>query len=95
MEITISELRKINLQLLDHLEICGHNVIEVDSDFYWTIKKEELYDPYKEPEALALGQLYDEYGFLKKIVDGENEPTAYALVWLSAVLRYIGEKIVF
>jgi hypothetical protein len=95
MKIPISELRRINLQLLDHLENCGHSLIEVDVDFYWTIKKEELYDPYKKPEALGLGQLYDEYEFLKNIIEGKSEPTAYALVWLSAVLRYIGEKIVF
>lgn len=95
MKIQISELRRINTQLLDHLENCGHNEIEIDVDFYWTIKKEELYDPYKKPEALGLGQLYDEYGFLRNIIDGNSEATAYAFVWLSALLRYIGEKIVY
>lgn len=96
MQIAISELRLISNQLFDHLEKNGHMLIELDADYYWVISKEDLYDPYKEPKRIYLGQLSDDFDLLKKILSrNELEPTAYALIWLSSILRYIGEKVVF
>jgi hypothetical protein len=41
-----------------------------------------------------LGQLSDDWGELKRITDGDAEPIGYALVWLAAIRRRVGEKAV-
>ncbi len=95
MEITISELRKMTEQMLDHLESTGQSAIEIEADFYWTIEKEDLYNPYEKPQKVGLAQLYDDYESLKKISDHKTEPVGYALVWLASIFRYVGEKCPF
>ena len=91
MEIEIRELQNISNQLFNYLIDLGIDTIEITEDFYWFIQKENLYNPYKKPLDLDLGQLSDDWDDLKKISDGKNEPISYDFVDLSAILRYIGE----
>jgi hypothetical protein len=94
MKLEISELRGMSNQLFDYLEETGQTSIELDADYYWTITKDDLYNPYEQPKRIYLGQLYSDYESLEKIQKGKLPPVAYGLVWLSSLLRYIGEKIV-
>jgi hypothetical protein len=41
-----------------------------------------------------MGQLSDDWNELTKIASGKSPPLAYALVWLSSLLRFIGTKFV-
>lgn len=94
MRIKISELRAVANALFDHLERSGHAELEVDKDFYWSIPDEKLYSAYEEPSGFTMGQLSDDWKELQQIDSRQRPPIAYALVWLSSVLRYIGAKIV-
>ena len=94
MRVNLSDLRKLNEQLFSHLEEKGHNDVEVSVDFYWDIPKGNRYDPYRKPEDLNLGQLSCDWKELQRIMKGESEPLGYALVWISSLLRAIGEEIV-
>jgi hypothetical protein len=95
MKINISDLRKTSEILFDFLESSGLNSVELDSDFYWIItKKEQLFNPYKKPDDLGLGQLHDDYKCLENILDGTNEPINYSFVCLSSIFRFLGEKII-
>ena len=91
MDIELSELKAIFLKEIDHLEKIGYEKIEIPVDYYWNIPQEIRYDPYKKPEKLDLGQLSDDWQELQKTLRGEREPLTYELVWLSAILRAIGE----
>jgi hypothetical protein len=95
MKIRIADLRVVSNLLFDHLERSGHSEIELDKDYYWSISNEDLYDPFNEPKRIYLGQLYEDYESLKDLLSGRDEPVAFGLVWLSSLLRYIGEKIMF
>lgn len=94
MEITLSELRQLSEKLFAHLEENGHEKIEVSSDYYWEIPEESRYDSFNEPKKFVVGQLSDDWNELQKILRGDREPLAYALVWYSAILKAIGEKVV-
>lgn len=91
MQIATSELRQVVKRLLDHLDHAGRAVLTVDKDYYWSIPADQRYDPHRSPVEFTLGQLSDDWFELKKTIDGQAEPIGYALVWLSAILRAIGE----
>lgn len=92
MEIETEELRRIFDVLIGHLEAAGQASTEVPWDFYWEIAKDDLYNPYAEPEQLSLGQLADDWDELLKIANSDMPPVGYALIWLSAILRAVGES---
>jgi hypothetical protein len=91
MKITTKDLRDIFQVLSEHLDGTDQSTTEVPWDFYWDISADELYDPYLEPKDLSLGQLSDDWADLLKISSGEMPAVGYALVWLSSVLRAVGQ----
>lgn len=92
MTIKIEELRKATEIVLKNLADQGLNEIEISEDHYWVIDEKEIYDPYNEPKSFTLGQLSFDIEDVKKISTDENPPIGYALVWISSLFRYIGEK---
>lgn len=94
MDVNVAELRAVADKLFTHLLESGDEVVSLPQDYYWSIPKETLYDPYSQPSEFTLGQLSDDLSELKRIESGEGEPVSYALVWLAAILRAIGEKTV-
>lgn len=94
MKVKVSELRKAANILFDHLEQSGHTELELSRDFYWNIPEEKLYTVYEEPSGFTVGQLSDDWKELQQISSGQKKPLAYALVWLSSVLRFVGTKLV-
>ncbi len=95
MNVKVSELRAMSDLLFTYLEDSGRKEFDVPEDYYWEISKEEVYDPYKQPKDLTMGQLSDDWSRLEAILKEESPPIGYALVWLSAILRNIGEKAVY
>jgi hypothetical protein len=96
VKIQLSVLRQATNVLFDHLERTGRTEIEVTEDFYWSIPEKHLYSAYTSPteSELTMGQLSDDWNEVAKIASGQRPPIAYALVWLSSLLRFVGLKIV-
>ena len=94
MKISVKTLRDCSNKLFDHLEEAGHSYIELESDFYWSFyDADELFNPLEDPKKIGLGQLYDDYEWIKGSIDRGDEPVMYDAVLLSSLLRYIGEKV--
>jgi hypothetical protein len=93
MEIAISDLRNLCTKLLDHVEEQGSTSFVLDVDYYWDALAEERYDPTVMPKDLGLGQLYDDWETVSRVLTGESDPIAYMLVPLSSLLRRLGEKV--
>jgi len=91
MRIELTDLRKMFEVLAVHMDKTGQSSVEVAEDFYWEISPEERYNPYSEPGQFSLGQLSSDWSELLKIRDGEMPAVGYALVWLSSILRSVGE----
>lgn len=94
MEVNTTELRHITTCLLDHLENMGQNTIQIPHDYYWAIPTSEKYQPYSQPTDLSLGQLSEDLNELRKLLQSDSEPIAYAFVWLASILCAIGEDLV-
>ena len=94
MRLEISKLRKVTGVLLDHIEDLGYKSVDVKDDYYWDIQATEQYAVFSDPAKPTIGQLSDDWVEIEKILANERDPSAYALVWLSALLRYVGEQIV-
>lgn len=87
----VEELRALFDLLMTHIDRCGYVAgVELD-DLYWDIPASDRYDPYETPNQLNLGSLSDDMQGLRQMLS-EERPIGYHLVWLSAVLRRIGEK---
>ena len=91
MSIDIDRLEKATSAIFRHLRDLGINSVDLEKDFYWDIEKEQRYEPYQEPTEMNLGQLADNWQEIEKIASGDAQAIGYALVWVAALYRYIGE----
>ena len=66
--------------------------LEVPDDLYWFVPADQLHDPTREPTALTLGSLADDWAEVAAVADGRKDPIGYVLVWASAVLRAVGDR---
>jgi hypothetical protein len=94
MQINVAELHQITDKIFAHLHEIDVESIELTEDFYWHIPEEQLYNLDSDPAQLGLGQLYDDWADLRRLLEEGNDPIAYDLVDLAAILRYIGERVV-
>jgi hypothetical protein len=94
MEIEVAKLRKMTNDLLLRLEQDGTRTVELSSDYYWNILPEQMYDSHDEPHQFTMGQLSEDLEFVNQMIDGTRPPVTYGLVWISSLLRFIGEKII-
>lgn len=96
MEIKVSELHDVFEKLLKHLKDSGYQSVDIPYDYYWNIPKKSRYDITKDLDVgeCDLGQLTDDWENLQEIAQGNSPPISYALVWLSEILKVIGEEII-
>lgn len=94
MRVTIAELQQATNIVFKHLQDSGVNDFELSEDLYWDIPYDQIHDMTTEPTNLIIGQLFDDLEAIRSIVKGEKEPIAYDLVYLSAILRTIGDTVV-
>lgn len=92
MNIQVEKLEMAMSKLFKHLKKRYGDSISIDSDFFWNIPAKKRYDSYDEPKQLDLGQLSDSWSEVEKIADSIDEPLTYGFVWLSDILRVIGEE---
>ena len=86
MKINVSEIESITIRLLDMLKQSKGELLEFSNDYYWDILDNELFNPYKDPTNITLGQLSDELTELDK-VKNLNNATIYDLKRLGIIFR--------
>jgi hypothetical protein len=93
LQINVTEIEEALKLLLKELREQKGDVVEIEPvDYYWSIDRDELYDPYSTPAKLTLGQLTDDLEEVRKIACRETEPVSQDFVKISAVLAMIGHK---
>jgi hypothetical protein len=91
--VTVQELRVATEALFSHLERSGVTSIMLSEDYYWDVPAVNRYDQYQEPSQHTIGQLSDDLTELKRMLSGDQPIVGYALVWLAAILRRVGETV--
>jgi hypothetical protein len=94
MKLKTSDIEEVCLLLIKHVRESGYEEIEIDSDHYWEIEKEERYNVYEKPKDLSIGQLSEDWNWLQSYLDKKAEPIGYGLVWCGNILRAVGEKVI-
>ena len=95
-EIDLKVLKSAVNAVLDHLveDLGIENVaIEDEKDAYWDCPYPEMQDVSMQPSDLTLGQLSDDFDFVKLVRRGQSADISYNLVHIAPLLRYIGETI--
>lgn len=92
MKISTIDLRRATIALLQHLDETEQREFDFDEDFCWDVPADKRYLPYDKPGDLTMGQLSDDWSEVTQILEDRRQPVAYALVWLAAILRRVGEK---
>lgn len=80
---------RLVLRTADHL-VCA----SLDTDYFWAIPREQRNDPCSKPSELTIGQLTESLDNVERMVSDHDSTLAYGLVWLSDVLRAVGEEVV-
>ncbi len=65
-------------------------VVEVHSDYYWSVPVDSAFDVYQRPEILTIGQTSEAWAN----VDRDGELVDYAAIWFADVLRVIGHELI-
>ena len=94
IQVRLEDLGRALQLIAKHIETSQGGSVEIGQDYYWEIAEAELYDPTKDPSGFSLGQLSDDWERLQQLLTGEAPPIGYAMVWLSALLRAVGQKVV-
>ncbi len=86
MKVNIDDLLGFTSGFLLKLKEAKGNDIELQSDYYWDIDSDELYNPYNEPKNISLGQLSDD---LKEIMRLKNRDDGifYDLQRISNIIK--------
>jgi len=96
MKIKVTELENVLTQLFAELCEQQGEEIEIDTeDFYWSISKADLYNPYIQPEKLTLGQISDDLDHIHKLAEKQLPIVGCDFVKLSSIFQLIGNKNVF
>jgi hypothetical protein len=93
-DIDIARLQRITNDLFERLKGRGVTSVALDADYYWEVPQQLRYDNHGEPGEHEMGRLGDDLQFLEEMLDGTRPPVSFGLVWVAALLRYVGEKIV-
>lgn len=91
MKIELELLEECIVTIFNEMKNQNINTINLESDFYWNVPSESIYDIYKEPIQLDIGQLEEDYNTLSQAKE-KDILVRHNLKSASAILRYIAEK---
>lgn len=92
IQIDLDDVCRVLNIIIRHIKQRRSEPTEISEDYYWEINPAQLYDPTKDPSDFSLGQLSDDWQRLRQLLAEEEPPIGYALVWLSSILRIIGQQ---
>lgn len=88
MVIKIDDLQEIATILFSKLKEDIGAEINISKDYYWNISDDEMYDPYKEPQNLTIGQLSDDLTELRRLLI-EEDAILYDVKRFAEILKAI------
>lgn len=91
MDVDLNILEVAVNKIFSEMRRKGLGSVSLDTDFYWNIPSEMLYDPYTEPTDLNIGQLEEDYENLVQM-SNKNMLIGHNLKNIAVLLRYLSEK---
>ncbi|MEU1881339.1 hypothetical protein ABZ470_28880 [Streptosporangium sp. NPDC020072] len=91
VEIPVEKLKDVFDLLVERIS-AGGQVVEINAEEFWSVPRDQAYDVYNEPRDLTIGALSDSWGYLDDMLSDPDRVVGYGFVWLSEVLRAIGDE---
>lgn len=92
--IGVNDLRIIMNCIIDNIEKqLKINDIELKKDYYYTITEEEKYDMKTNPSSYNIGQLYEDWKFLKSLCQDTESATPLNFIHLAPVIDYLATQV--
>lgn len=91
MKIEIDKILKITNEIFKDIKSRQGNVIVIKEDYYWGISDDEVFDVYKNPMKLTIGQISEDLNFLLEIKK-RNELSGIDLQKLLSILFAISKS---
>lgn len=92
--IKVSDLRVLFNAILDNIE--GELKIKevpLREDYYYYVSPEHKYKMNSDPESYSIGQLRDDWGFLKSVVESKETATPLNFMHLAPILEYLATQV--
>jgi hypothetical protein len=93
LSIPIPRLREAFERAIDQLAELEGNTLHLRHDYFWSIPADELYDVYSRPTNITIGQVSESWQHIQDLLDGKTDFLNYHLIWLSDVVRAIGQDV--
>ncbi|MBS1912966.1 MAG: hypothetical protein JST22_13350 [Bacteroidetes bacterium] len=82
-------------KIMRGLELSGISLVRIDVDYYWCMDDAALYSLDATSIDWNLGQIYDDWGNLKRWIVEPRTIISYSFTCLSSVIRAIGDSVYF
>lgn len=93
-QIPAERIKNVLELLLRHVTERSGEVIAVQVEEFWSVPSDEVYDIYNTPQQLVIGTISESWHRLEEMLNDDSKVLGYGLVWLSQVLRAIGDDFV-
>jgi hypothetical protein len=90
--ISVDQIRRTLLALLDHVQATYGDTIELESDYFWSIPDKAKFDVYTPPAELTVGQLPEVYEQVTKLAQPGQDLSTYQLRWFAPLLEAIAHE---
>lgn len=88
--VPLALLRESFEILIAHLSETHGETVSVETDYFWSVPKDDLGNVYESPPQLTIGQVTESLDNLREIVADPASVISYGLVWLGDVLKAVG-----
>ncbi|NJP65698.1 MULTISPECIES: hypothetical protein [Streptomyces] len=91
VEIPVDKLKNVIDLLMERIQT-DEQVLDIEADAFWSVPRDQAYNVYSEPQNLTIGMLSESWGHLEDMLSDPDRVVGHGFVWLSDVLRAIGDE---
>jgi hypothetical protein len=76
----------------DYARMYSKGPMELDEDYYWKVMDDQLFDMTKPPESLGVGDLREDFTYIKSCIDNDNMFGPLEMQYLAGLLNWLSVK---
>lgn len=91
--VDIGQMRRALAIAIDEFERTAGSDARLEKDFFWSIPKEERFNPYAQPTEMTVGQIAELIEHVSALDSDPGRATRHHLVWLGQLLQALGDLV--
>lgn len=90
--VSIDQLRRTVLAVLDHVQATYGDTIELESDYFWSVPEDAKFDVYTKPAELTVGQVSEVCEHLTRLGEPGRDVATFQLRWFAQLFEAIAHE---